>query len=173
MRVVRILCCVAAGGLALAACSKPASKPAASSAGPSAAPASAQKDAMGPEIPAEQLPQIKGGLWQTVETSPGKAPRNDQDCESGKRKPLNMGKECQKLTVHRTLLGGYVIDVACDMGGGTSMGMHVEARGDFQTHWSGDFTSHVKLPGRPEEVDTSHKEARYVGACPAGMEASE
>lgn len=176
MSAVRTLFCVAFGALALAACSKAPSKAPGSAAptpGEAPATATAQKDELGPEIPADKMPVIRAGLWETTEVSPGKPPRKDQDCENGKRKPMSMGKECQKLTLHRTLLGKYVIDAACDMGGGIAMSMHVEASGDFQTHWAADFTSHVKLPGRPEEVDTSHKQARYIGACPAGMQADD
>jgi hypothetical protein len=175
MGAVRTLSCVAFGALALAACSKSPSKAPGSAARASGAPsaATAQKDEMGPEIPAEKMPVIRAGLWETTEVSPGKQPRTDQDCENGKRKPMAMGKECQKLTLRRSLLGKYVIDAACDMGGGMAMSMHVEASGDFQTHWAADFTSRVKLPGRAEEVDTSHKEARYIGACPAGVQADD
>lgn len=172
MGLVRTASCLAVGALALAACSKP-SRPAASGAPASsaatAAPAAPAKDQLGPEIPASQLPSIRAGLWETTVTSAGKKPRVDRQCESGRQKPISMGKECSKLTLHRTLLGGYVLDSQCGYGE-MAFAMHMEARGDFQSHYEADITSHVKLPGKPDEVDTSHHEGRYLGPCPAGMQ---
>lgn len=172
MSLVRTASFLAVAALALAACSKAPDKAAPAASGGTAAPTAPQKDQVGPEIPASQMPVIRAGLWETVDRSPGKAPHTDRDCESGKRKPLTMGEACSKLTLHRTLLGGYVFDTQCGTGA-MSMTLHVEAHGDFQSHYAVDTTSTLKLPGKPDEVDTSHKEGRYIGPCPAGMEADE
>jgi hypothetical protein len=171
MSLVRTASCIAFAGLALAACSKPAGKAASGApAASSAASAPAQRDELGPEIPADKLPALKAGLWETTVSTAGRPPRAERHCESGAQKPITMGKECSKLTLHRTLLGKYVLDSQCGYGE-MAFGMHVEAAGDFSSHYSADITSHVKLPGKPDEVDTSHHEGRYLGPCPAGMSA--
>ena len=143
------------------AASTPSSVPAA------AAPAGEQ--ASGPEIPADQVPAVKGGLWEVTDTGSGAAPRTDRNCESGQRKPLSMGKECSRLSLHRTLSGGFVVDADCSSGAMT-YGFHLVASGDFTSRYTVDSVSRFrKAPGDPEEVQASHQEGRYVGACPATM----
>ena len=143
------------------AASTPSSVPAA--AGP------AGEQVSGPEIPADQVPAVKAGLWEVTDTGSGAAPRTDRNCESGQRKPLSMGKECSRLTLHRTLSGGYVIDAECSSGAMT-YGFHLVADGDFTNRYAVDSVSRFrKTPGDPEEVRTSRQEGRYVGACPATM----
>lgn len=174
MSLVRTASCLAVAALAVCACSKAPDKSAApaSSAGGAVASAAPQKDQLGPEIPASQMPVIRAGLWETVESSAGKKPRTDRDCQNGKQKPLTMGEGCSKLTLHRTLSGGYVFDTQCGSGA-MSVALHMEAKGDFQSHYSVDTTSTIKMPGQPDQVDTSHREGRYIGPCPAGAEADE
>lgn len=174
MSFLRMASCLAFAALALAACSKAPEK-AASSAEPAPNPSAAApqaKDQLGPVIPASQLPTIKAGLWEVTETAPGQKPRVERICQSGKQKPLTMGSGCSELTLRRSMLGAYVIDSQCG-GGGIALKLHMEARGDFQSRYSLDTTSAIKLPDKPDQVDTSHREARYVGACPAGMTPDE
>lgn len=174
MSFVRTASCLALAALALAACSKRSEKAATSAAPAPGAPASAPaaKDQLGPVIPASQLPSIKAGLWEVTETSAGQKPRVERICQSGKKKPLTMGSGCSELTLRRSMLGAYVIDSQCG-GGGIALKLHMEARGDFQSRYSLDTTSAIKLPGKPDQVDASHKEGRYIGACPAGMTPDE
>jgi hypothetical protein len=166
MSLVRTVFCVAFAALAVCACSKSSDK--AAPAPGAQASSGAQKDEMGPVIPASQLPAIRAGLWETTETTAGKKPRVDRQCESGKQKPLTMGKGCSELTLRRSLLGKYVIDTQCG-GNGISVKLHMEAQGDFQSRYSLDTTSAIQMPGQPDQIDTSHREGRYLGPCPAGM----
>ena len=158
--------------LALAACSPKGGEsstrapPAAST--PSSVPAApGAEQASGPEIPAADVPAVRAGLWEITDTGSGAAPRTDRTCESGERKPLSMGKECSKLSLHRTLAGGYVIDADCASGAMT-YSFHLVATGDFTSRYAVDSLSRFrKAPGAPEEALASHQDGRYLGACPA------
>ncbi|HEY4031347.1 MAG TPA: DUF3617 family protein, partial [Caulobacteraceae bacterium] len=161
---------VAFAALALAACSKPAPAPAPAA---SASPApQARQETLGPEIPVDQLPAIKAGLWETTQTRAGKPPRVERACEDGRRKPVTMSRGCAKVSLHRSLLGAYVYEAQCGEG---AMSAHllVRAKGDFQDSYAADITSTIKMSGGPDLVDTSHTEGRYIGACPSGMTAGQ
>lgn len=170
MRLVRVLSCVTFSALAIAACSKPATSPKPEARAGVAAPEPAE--ALGPEIPADQLPVIKSGLWETVETGDGKAPRVERRCESGKRMPVTLGQGCDKVSLHRSALGTYTYAAQCGSGE-NSVHILMRAKGDFQSRYSVDFTTALKMGGAPDVVDTAHREFKYVGACPAGMEPAD
>jgi hypothetical protein len=170
MRLVRVLSCVTFSALAIAACSKPAPTPKPEARAGAAAPEA--EEASGPEIPADQLPLIKAGLWETVQTAEGKAPRVERRCESGKRMPVTLGQGCDKITLHKSALGTYTYAAQCGAGD-NSVRILMKAKGDFQSRYAVDFTTTLKLAGAADVVDTSHREFKYVGACPAGMEAAD
>lgn len=182
LRKAAVLAVILAAPAAIATgCSKGADKSAtASPAGSGVAVASAdtrgetaKDEATGPVITPEQLPVIKAGLWETSGTKADGSKDVDKICHSGKAaKAIHMGEACSKLTIHRTLLGGYVMDAACG-GKGMDMTMHVKATGDFSSHYAVDTTATIKLPGQPAKTESDHKEARWVGACPAGMDVEE
>lgn len=171
MRAARTLSCLSVGVLALAACSKPAPRtaaPAPSAAAPSAGKAAVADEPVGAEVAIGSLPAVKAGYWEAVVTSAGKPPQKEHACESGKRVPITMGEACSKVTLHKSALGTYTLEAQCG-GKGMSLHMLMKARGDFQSRYTVDNTSTLKMEGQPEQVDTSHREVRYVGACPAGM----
>ena len=178
MKPVAVAGGVALAALMLAACSPKSSTQASNSGAPAASAPSAgaaapsAQDQPGPEIPVSQIPQIRGGWWEETRTSPGKPRHVDHTCQSGKTKPIKSPKECSKFSLHRSLLGKYVFDGQCG-GPGMAMSFHVEAAGDFQTHYSVDSAYKVNIQNRGETADTEHTEARYVGACPAGEAPAE
>ncbi len=167
---------VALAAILVAGCSQKGSQSSASAAAPAGAAASSAeaaatpsgKDDLGPEVPASQAPVLKAGYWEVTQTEAGKQPHVDKTCESGKRQSLHMGKGCSNVSFHKTLLGNFVMDAQCAYGP-MSMGMHLEAKGDFQSHYSVDSTTKLKMgPNQPEQVHQQHSEARYLGACPPG-----
>jgi hypothetical protein len=154
--------CLFAGAALLAACSKPASNQPA---------ASASSASSGPDVVITEadLPHLKPGLWETtVTTSQGGPPETSRHCESGESvKPAAMAKNCSSFVFKRTFLGGIVIDAACGANGVFST-MHMSMHGDFSGGFSGDSQVSLTLPGQPTHTFTTHSEAHYVGACPAG-----
>ena len=170
----------AASSLALAAilvsaCSQKSATPAASAT--AAAPANTQaaaaaaptgKDELGPEIPAKDVPALRAGYWEVTNTETGRKPTVNKVCESGKHRSIRMGKDCNHASFHRTLFGNVVMDAECAYGP-MHMAMHMEAKGDFNSHYTVDSVVKMKMAAdRPEETHATHGEGRYLGPCPAG-----
>lgn len=175
MRAAWTVSCLFVGAFALAACSKPAPKPttpAASGSTPAAGKAAVADEPLGAEVPIGSLPAVKAGYWEATITSAGKRAENEHACESGRRVPITMGEACSKVTLHKSALGAFTLEAQCGAKG-MSLHMLMKAKGDFQSHYTIDNTSTLKMEGQPEQVDTSHREVRYVGACPAGMRPSD
>ena len=167
LTALALAACSPKGGESLSRAPPPASTPSSAPAAPGA------EQVSGPEIPAADVPAVRAGLWEVTDTGSGAAPRTDRTCESGARKPLSMGKECSKLSLHRTLAGGFVIDAECASGAMT-YSFHLVATGDFTSRYAVDSLSRFrKAPGAPEVAQASHQEGRYLGACPANLEPTD
>jgi hypothetical protein len=163
---------VAVSLLALAACSKGGdTKSAAGAAASGGAPAAASP-ATGPDtaITEADLPHIKAGKWQKVETDETGKTETSTYCESGK--PIRMAKppkeQCARYELKRTFLGGLVMDMQCGDPKQYQMTAHASASGDFNSHMVTDLDMKVEVPGRPPVVSKIHTDATYVGACDAG-----
>lgn len=158
-----------AAGL-LAACHKPAGR---SASGAAHAP---QAGAGGGDVVIAEtdLPHPRPGQWEMVnaDTAAGPGTRN-RFCVSDR--PLNLGRmraHCQKLVIHRSLMGGIVMDSECNAGGVASK-IHVAAQGDFQSAYSTDMEMSFTLrPGETPHISKTHTDYRYVGPCPPDEQAA-
>jgi hypothetical protein len=161
--------------LALAACSKApqaanvAVAPAASASAP-AAPASAAPVNAGPAGPIglADLPAPTAGQWKRVSSQDGAAGQTSTKCLTGKPiDPTADGPACAKLTVVRTVTGGFTIDGDCP-NNGVSAKLHIAGEGDFKTSFTTDTTVNMSGAGGPPMTMSNHTVWTYVGACPAG-----
>jgi hypothetical protein len=166
---------VIAGLCVLAACGpKPGGNAAAGGAANSAAggggastTASAGGDG-GQTVDFSALPHPRGGLWQeTLDDGDGK-PSVTTSCLSGKTPVMKVPKDCSQFTFKKTLLGAYVMDMACTMDGG-SMSAHAEMNGDFQNAMTSDMTMNINITGQPARVMKMHTDLKYLGPCAPGQ----
>lgn len=187
---------VCALGVLAVACSKPAATPKAGpedgkSSSSSSSSASSDRDGdreetpKGPEpvegavVPDDQLgdraelsdlPRVRAGLWNVTDTSGTRVTR-DQECESGRAQDLDLGENCGRLSVRRTLSGGFYITARCTGDDGEArVSMHAE--GDFQTRYVLD--TKLVVTGRREQTVEGHRVATFASStCPAGMRDSD
>jgi hypothetical protein len=115
------------------------------------------------------LPHSRAGYWEVHITEPNGVVRTHHSCSRGETPKLNAGpyqKFCQ-VSFTRTPTG-VIGDGKCAMRGITGT-WHVNAQGDFVTHFTTDNVSVMKFPGRPAMTTHAHSEARWVGPCPPGI----
>jgi hypothetical protein len=164
------LAAVSVSLIALGACSKgggaSSGQAAAGGGGGAASPAS------GPDtvITEADLPRMKAGKWQKVESGEGDKPSTDTYCESGKPIQMQRGnpKECSKFEIKKTFLGGIVMNMTCSTPQ-YSMTAHATASGDFNSHWSGDVEMTMTAAGKPPMTTRFHTESTYLGPCDPGQ----
>jgi hypothetical protein len=151
--------------LALAACSKGGGT--SSAGGGEAAKAGGGPDTV---ITEADLPRIKAGKWQKVETGEDGKSETSSYCESGKA--IQMHKpdkaQCAKFEIKRTFLGGIVMDMQCGDPAQYVMSAHATASGDFNSHVTSDSTMTLTVPGKPATTTKIHTEMTYLGACDPG-----
>jgi hypothetical protein len=80
-----------------------------------------------------------------------------------------MPEGCSPLTIKRTFLGGYVMDVSCKTAE-YSMTSHSTLTGDFQSHVAADgvLTMQTKQMAAPQTTKT-HTEETWTGPCAPGQ----
>ncbi len=120
----------------------------------------------------------KPGLWQmTVSADAMPKPMVTQMCVGAPAPgtnpfapPPQPGQTCAKNAFTKTA-AGYAIDMECKVNGMT-MSSKGEVSGDLSSHYTIAMKSQMGGPGIPAAMQTeraSTVEAKYVGACPAGM----
>ncbi len=121
------------------------------------------------------LPNLKAGKWQKVESDGVSKAETSTYCEAGK--PLRMAKpakeQCAKFEIKRTFLGGIVMDMQCGDPGKYEITAHASASGDFNSHMTSDTTMSVNVPGQAPVTTKVHTDATYLGPCDAGEKASD
>ncbi|MFO1014041.1 MAG: hypothetical protein U1E50_09775 [Caulobacteraceae bacterium] len=127
-------------------------------------------DQLGDRIEMSDLPRVRAGLWSVVDTT-GTRETRDKECESGRPQELELGDNCSRPTVRRTLSGGFYITARCEGEDGTArVTMHAE--GDFRTRYVLD--SKLVVSGRRDQTIISHRVGTFESAtCPAGMRDSD
>jgi hypothetical protein len=148
------------GLLAMAACSRGGGNATAGGAG-------------GPEITitAADLPHVKAGYWERVDTSNGQPPTTTHFCDTGA--PIDLSsvtRNCGAFTLKRTFTGALVTDASCASGPVAST-LHMTVSGDFNSSYTSDGQMTITMQGKPPQTFTTHAVARYLGACPAGQTA--
>ncbi|HEX3919072.1 MAG TPA: DUF3617 family protein [Caulobacteraceae bacterium] len=114
------------------------------------------------------LPHVKPGYWQRVDTSNGGAPVTSHFCATGEAVDLGaVAKNCSTFTLKRSLSGELTTDATCASGQVTSTA-HMTISGDFNSSYTSDAQVTVTIAGKPPQSFTSHAVTTYVGACPAG-----
>jgi len=166
---LRLAGLLAVSALALTACSKGAGG-SSQAAGGGAAKAGGGPDTV---ITEADLPRIKAGKWQKVETGDDGKTDTSSYCESGKA--IQMHKppkaQCAKFEIKRTFLGGIVMDMQCGDPAQYVMSAHATASGDFNSHVTSDSTMTMTVPGKPPTTTHVHTEMTYVGDCAPGEKA--
>lgn len=124
---------------------------------------------------AVDLPLRKPGLWEIKMARAGSAmpDMTMQHCtdETTDRDMNNMvspmAKQiCSRQDVQKTA-SGYVADSVCSIGG-TSVSLHSEVSGDFNSAYMVTTTSHSEPGGKAAPRDVVTKiEAKWLGACKA------
>jgi hypothetical protein len=114
------------------------------------------------------LPRPRGGLWQETLDNGDGHPSVTTTCFSGQAPVMTIPKDCSQFTFKHTLLGAYVMDMACTMDGG-SMSAHSEMHGDFQNSMSSDMTMNINMTGQPARVMKMHTDLKYTGPCAPGQ----
>jgi hypothetical protein len=147
------------GLVALAACSPQRGGNAASSGGPDTT------------ISLTDLPVVKAGYWERVDTSNGQAPTTSHFCETGKPVDISpVTKNCSTFTIKRTFTGALVTDANC-ASGPVSTTMHMTVSGDFNASYTSDSQMTITMQGKPPQTFTLHAVSRYLGDCPANQTA--
>lgn len=124
----------------------------------------------------------KAGLWEmTVTAAAMPAPMTMRLCLAAPAPgsnpfapPPQPGQSCAKNTVAPTA-SGYAIEMECTASGVT-MAIAGTVSGDFSTSFRTDLTTKMSGGGIPAASAQSVKsvtEAKYIGACPAGMKPGE
>lgn len=121
-------------------------------------------------------PQRKAGLWETTMRSPQMQGHdvvsqqcidNKTDAEMMKRSLNQQNQQCTTPKPKRTATG-WEMDSVCTQDGSTTT-MHMTMSGDMNSQ----YTMHMKGKRTPAQDGISEFEstmnARYLGACPAGM----
>ncbi|MDP1736907.1 MAG: DUF3617 family protein [Caulobacter sp.] len=164
MRIAAGICLAA---LALAACSKPADKTNVASAG-DASPAAKAASPIPPGIDA--APHLRAGLWEvTVQGMPAAARTCIDDKTQSDNAVLGQGadtRNCSRNTWRR-IPGGIAFEFACD-----NDGMKMASKGTVTGDFNSAYRVEADLSGSRDGQAFSQKQvidARYVGACPAGM----
>ncbi len=128
--------------------------------------------ASGPDVTVNMsdLPKPRAGLWKiTMDNGDGK-PSTMTTCHSGKTPEIpKMPAGCSQLSIKKTFLGAYVMDMSCDMQG-LRMTSHSNVTGDFQGHVVGDSTTTMAMGGKPPQTIKMHTEETWVGPCAPGQE---
>ena len=126
--------------------------------------------------PASAMP--KAGLWEmSVTGSAMPTPMKTRMC-MGEAKPgtnpftppTATTQACAKNSVTKTA-DGYAIDMECAQNGVT-MATKGTVTGDFSSSYKTVMTSKMtgaNIPAMMQNERTSTAEAKYLGACPAGM----
>ncbi len=167
MRIVAGVCLAA---LALAACGKPAGTAANKI-------AAAGDDAVVVPVPVKPVPpgidaapHLKAGLWEiTVEGTPAKARSCIDDKTQADSAALGQGldrRNCSKSDWSR-IPGGVAFSFDCD-NDGTRMTSKGTVIGDFNSAYRMEAEAGITRNGVTQTAKQAI-DARYVGACPAGM----
>lgn len=164
---MRIAAGVCLAVIAVAACSKPAEKSEVASA-EGAAPAAKAARPVLPGIDA--APHLRAGLWEiTVEGMPARARTCIDDKTQSDSAVLGQGVDrsnCSKSTWRR-IPGGIAFEFACD-----NDGMKMASKGTVTGDFNSAYRMEADLTGSRDGETFTQKQvidARYVGACPAGM----
>jgi Protein of unknown function (DUF3617) len=125
----------------------------------------------GPDVQVDpsSMPRQRGGLWKTVLDNGDGKPDTSTNCMSGKVPAIpKMPEGCKQLSVKRTFLGAYVMDMSCATPAYSAV-MHAVVSGDFQTHMTGDSTMTMTMSQQPPRVMKMHTDATWVGPCAPGQ----
>ncbi|MGA0599774.1 DUF3617 domain-containing protein [Caulobacter sp. KR2-114] len=166
------LAAVSVSLIALGACSKGGASSGASQAAGGGSGGGAASPASGPDtvITEADLPRLKAGKWQKVETGDDGKSSTDTYCESGRQLQMKRAdlKSCSQFEIKRTFLGGIVMNMTCGNPQYT-MTAHATASGDFNSHMTSDVQMTMAVQGKPPVVTKVHTEATYLGPCDAGQ----
>jgi hypothetical protein len=117
------------------------------------------------------LPHVKAGYWERVDSSNGQAPTTSHFCDTGKPIDLtSVTKNCSTFTIKRTFLGALVTDASC-ASGPVSSTMHMTISGDFNSSYTSDGQMTITMQGKPPQSFAMHAVTRYLGVCPPGQSA--
>jgi len=118
-------------------------------------------------ISVADLPHVRAGYWERVETTNGQRPRPPTSATPASPSTWFGHKECSSFILKRTFLGAVVTDATCASGPVAST-MHMSIGGDFNASYTSDGQMTITLQGKPPQNFTLHTVTRYLGACPAG-----
>ena len=123
---------------------------------------------------ADELPQVRAGLWEIRSGDGGRASGAVQQCiddptfremlQTGQRL---MGSACSPLAIRRTG-DRYVASIRCLLGPAT-MESIAELTGDFQTNYQSVTRTSFTPPLMGQGGSTEVSRGRYLGACAPGM----
>jgi hypothetical protein len=127
------------------------------------------RDQLGDPLEPGQMPPVRQGLWEVVETVVGSSapPRTTRECRT--QASMTMPEHppnCENLGFHRTPSGGLMTVADCS-GDGVSMSLRARSEGDFQTR----FSTHARMVVTRGDTQVMRREVereeRFVGACTA------
>ena len=133
--------------------------------------ASGGAPATGPDVPISlaDLPRQKAGIWQTTLDDGDGKPATMTHCLSGKVPAMpKLPPGCSQMSIKRTILGAYVIDMSCTTPE-YSMAMHSVVTGDFNSNVSSDGTMTTSTKQTAPTTSKMHTVAHYVGPCAPGQ----
>jgi hypothetical protein len=114
------------------------------------------------------LPHVKPGYWQRVDTSNGGAPVTTHFCATDQAVDLGaVAKNCSTFTLKRSFSGELTTDATCASGQVTSTA-HMTISGDFNSSYTSDAQVTMTIAGKPPQSFSTHAVTTYVSAdCPA------
>jgi hypothetical protein len=123
---------------------------------------------------ADELPQVRAGLWEIRSGDGGRASGAVQQCiddptfremlQTGQRL---MGSACSPLAIRRTG-DRYVASIRCLLGP-AAMESTAELTGDFQTNYQSVTRTSFTPPLMGQGGSTEVSRGRFLGACAPGM----
>lgn len=154
---------------ALAACGQPSATDAEAAPKAPAAPQAAQLSA--PPLGADGLPQFRPGLWEVTKTDSGETETTHECMGPGAEEAFAdlLAKEQPNCRVRRSSgAGGLKVSSECDQNG-----MKIQSElvlTGSETQYDMRLGLYVVGPDGTRDGGEMVGEARWVGACPAGVE---
>lgn len=125
------------------------------------------REALSDPLSPGQMPMMRLGLWEVVQTVAGQPPQTMRQCRRQTIfvMPPHPGS-CERLGFHRTPSGGLMAVADCAEGG-ERLSLRTRSEGDFSSR----FTTHSRIEMTQSGTTSREeirREERYIGDCPAG-----